>query len=166
MRLRQLILVILLLSAPAIVPAVAQAHGGEPAISAFPAQAAAGGELTVFGEDLEPDASMQLHLLTAEGNLLVAEPRTDAAGHFTAKVTLPDTLTERTYELRLTAPTGASTSTFVTVVRSDTGAADRNPSTPSNSSTGILTAAVLTLAGIGLLILALRRTTRQRRAEG
>ena len=166
MRLLQLFLVVLLLSASAILPAVAGAHGGEAGISAFPAQAPAGGELTVFGEDLEPDASMQLHLLTAEGDLLVAEPRTDAAGHLTANVTLPETLTERTYELRLTAPTGASTSTFVTVVRSDTGAAERNPSTPSISSIGVLAAAVLALAGLGLLILALRRTARERRTEG
>ena len=166
MRPLQLILVSLLLSAPAIAPAVAKAHGGEAAISTFPAQAPPGGEVTVFGEDLEADAPMQIHLLTADGELLIAEPRTDEAGHFSASVTLPDTLAERIYELRLTAPSGASTSTFVTVVGSDTGATEGDARTHSYSTSGLLMAAVLALAGIGLLALALRPTKSKRRAGG
>ena len=164
MRVLQLILATLVLSAPAVVPVVAKAHGGEPAIGTFPAQAPAGGEVTVFGEDLEPDAPMKLHLLTADGDLLVAEPRTDEAGHFSATVTLPDSLTERNYELRLTSPSGESTSTFVAVVGSQAGPAEGSASTPSDATSGLLTAAVLALAGISLLVLATRPTKGERRA--
>ena len=166
MRLLRLVLVPLLLSVAAIIPPAAQAHGGEAVISTFPAQAPAGGEVTVFGEDLEADALMQLHLLTADGDLLVAEPMTDEAGHFSAKVTLPETLTERTYELRLTAPTGASTSTFITVVSPGAREAKGNASTSSDPRSGLLMAGVLALAGMGLVVLALRPAKGKSRGEG
>ncbi|MGH2401263.1 MAG: hypothetical protein ACRDE6_01010 [Candidatus Limnocylindria bacterium] len=162
MRLLRPNLAILLLSMATLVPAVASAHGGEAGITTFPAEAPAGGPVTAFGEDLEPETPMQLHLLTADGDLLVAEPTTDEAGHFSMTLTLPDTLTERTYELRLTSPSGESISTFVTVAGSGTDAADAPANASSGSTSGLLWAAILGLGGIGLLALALRPTKGER----
>jgi hypothetical protein len=156
-------LALLALCATVLVPGVTMAHGGEAGIEVFPAQATAGAEVTVFGEDLEGDTAMELHLLTADGEVLVGEPTTDEVGHFSETVTLPTNLTERVYELRLTAPSGYSSSTYVTVIGSETGAAEA-ADTSSDLSSGLLTAAVLGLAGIGLLALALRPANRARRA--
>ena len=165
MRLLRPILAIAALCALASLPAVTWAHGGESGIEVFPAHAEAGGEVTVFGEDLEIDAAMKLHLLTSDGEVLVGEPTTDEAGHFSETVILPANLTERLYELRLTAPSGFSSSTYVMVGGAATNAAEETASTSSDSRSGLLMAGVMALAGIGLVALALRPTKGERRAR-
>lgn len=131
-----------------------RAHGGESGIDVAPAQVSAGGQVTVFGEDLEPSTLMALHLLTAEGDELVGEPMTDEVGHFSLPLSLPGDLAERVYELRLTAPSGESSSTFVTIIRAE--AADGGAGASPNTGTGLIIAGALALASIGLLVLALR----------
>jgi hypothetical protein len=131
------------------------AHGGEAGIDVFPTQASAGGQVTVFGEDLQPNTVMALHLLTADGDELVGEPTTDDVGHFSFPLSLPHDLGERVYELRLTAPSGESSSTFVTIIGSE--AAGRGAQSASaDAGGGLIIAGAMALAGIGLLVLAAR----------
>lgn len=130
------------------------AHGGDAGIEVRPAQASAGDEVTVFGEDLEPSTLMALHLLTARGDELMGEPMTDEAGHFTLRLSLPEDLTERVYELRLTAPSGQTSSTFLTIIRSE--ASDGSAGASPDAGMGLIIAGILALGGLGLLALALR----------
>src|ERR687898_1729171 len=87
--------------AAAFVPAVVNAHGGEAGILVFPAEAPIGATVTVFGEDLAPDTTLELYVLTAVGEVLIGEPMTDEIGHFSFEWTLPADLAPRVYELRL-----------------------------------------------------------------
>lgn len=137
-------------------------HGGETEIEAVPAEATGGDQVTVFGEDLEPSAIMALHLLTADGDELVGEPMTDEQGHFSFAFTLPTDLSERVYELRLTDPSGATTSTFIMVVGPETTGDAEDPG-PDNR--GLLMAGVLGLAGVSLLALALGAGQGRRRSS-
>ena len=125
-------------------------------------EASAGDQVTVFGEDLEPRAEMTLHLLTADGDELVGEPMTDDQGHFSFALTLPADLAERVYELRLTDSSGATSSTFVTVVGPETAADAADPR--EDPGGGLLMAGVLGLAGVALLVLALGTGRGRRRS--
>jgi hypothetical protein len=135
----------------ALLPTAAMAHGGETGIDVFPGQAQAGAEVTVFGEELEGDAVMELHLVTSDGMVLLAEPKTDDVGHFTQSVTLPASLTERVYEVRLTMPDGRTASAYVTVVAADPAAPATAPASDEGGAGPLVLAGVVALGAVALL---------------
>jgi len=108
----------MLLAAVALVVATtgsAAAHGGGPSLEVVPNRLTAGDSTTVYGDDLSPDVSGILHLLTARGELVVGRATMGPDGHFTQAIHVPGDLPPRIYELRLTDDTGLTFSTFVTV---------------------------------------------------
>jgi hypothetical protein len=132
----------------------ASAHGGASALEAIPSRVAAGGFLTVFGDDLSPSVSGLVHLLTARGEVLVGRAEMDAEGHLRLPIQVPADLPPRIYELRLTDDLGIVVSTFVTVEES---AAD------DGGLLRLVVAVTGAAVAIGVLIWALRRPWGTRR---
>jgi hypothetical protein len=77
---------------------------------------AAGESVTVYGDDMSPGVPGLLHLLTADGELLVGRADIGPDGHLIAAIQVPADLPPRVYELRLTDDLGLTFSTFITVV--------------------------------------------------
>jgi hypothetical protein len=144
--------VAVLVAAGVLVTPAASAHPGETAIDITPAEATAGDTVQVSGEGFTTGAQVDVVLLSAAGDQVLATPTVDDEGHFRVDVALPDDLTTRYYEVQAVGA-DATVSELVQVAEAGGSGLAQGELVLLLASGGVL----LGVAGIAVL---LRRRTR------
>lgn len=140
-----------LVAAGVLVTPAASAHPGDTAIDITPAEATAGDSVQVAGEGFTTGTQVDVVLLTATGDQVLATPTVDDEGHFTVDVALPEDLTTRYYEVQAV---GADTTVSELVQVSATGASGL-----AQGELALLLGAGGVLVGVAGIAVLLRRRT-------
>lgn len=104
-------LVAVLLVMASVVTAVADGGKG---VAVSPLTPGPGDAITVKGDLLGPNSLVEVRVVGLGVDIDLGEVQADAQGDFSARFTLPDTLTAGTYELRASGAERASTQLTVT----------------------------------------------------
>jgi len=125
---RSLIIVMVILAF--ITPNTALAHG-EPVIAVNPAVAAAGGAITVTGNEMEPGEVFSLTLESPAGSILLGEATATGEGEeggFTVTLTIPAETASGSYTVQAATEEGETATADLTVT-APTAEASAGPAT-------------------------------------